>query len=400
MEDRERAKRYYRKVIEKCAKIIEEYPKAKFVDEALYLMGKSYLEVGEYSKARRKFEELERYFPKSKYTKLITLQIGKIYFYQKNYSKAYEYFVKAEHSKIFKKHKDEIFLWKIKIFYEQQDFSSVEKLIKSYLKKKRKLKGETNRFIKEAILLGAKASMYNKDFDFAINLLNIYLNFILNEEERNKARELKGDILFKKGKYEQAKSNYKEITYREGTKDYYRIQLKIAECEEKLDNFDKAEDIYNQIKDKTAGDLKAQAFLKLLLLYEKQNDFEKAKELLKDVDNFLRFVPADNIYKKEILSHKQAIYLIDSLKNDTTSIGLFKKAEINFVIFKKPEKAIQYYEEIYKNYPEDTLAPKSLFAIYYIKKEILKDTANLENIKKILIKNYPESIYAKILREY
>ncbi|MBU0508867.1 tetratricopeptide repeat protein [bacterium] len=57
----------YRKVLETCAKLLELYPKSRWVDDALYLMGVSYYRLGELGRADRKFTELTTLFPKSKH---------------------------------------------------------------------------------------------------------------------------------------------------------------------------------------------------------------------------------------------------------------------------------------------------------------------------------------------
>lgn len=57
----------YRKVIETCSKLLEFYPKSRWVDDALYLMGVSYYRLGELDRADRKFTELVTIFPKSEH---------------------------------------------------------------------------------------------------------------------------------------------------------------------------------------------------------------------------------------------------------------------------------------------------------------------------------------------
>jgi tetratricopeptide (TPR) repeat protein len=57
----------YRKVIETAAKLLEYYPKSRWVDDTLLLMGISYYRLQDYSRAERKFTELITIFPKSKH---------------------------------------------------------------------------------------------------------------------------------------------------------------------------------------------------------------------------------------------------------------------------------------------------------------------------------------------
>ena len=54
-------------MIEKCGKVIRDYPDSKWVDDAIFLMGQSLVRQGEYDKGIRKFIELTTNYPESKY---------------------------------------------------------------------------------------------------------------------------------------------------------------------------------------------------------------------------------------------------------------------------------------------------------------------------------------------
>ena len=49
----------YTEAIKKASKLLEFYPKSKWVDDALLLIGKSYYYQAEFTKAERKFRELK-----------------------------------------------------------------------------------------------------------------------------------------------------------------------------------------------------------------------------------------------------------------------------------------------------------------------------------------------------
>jgi cellulose synthase operon protein C len=54
------------KVIEKCSKMIQLYPKSSWIEDAILMIGKSYVYKGESESAIRKFKELLENFPESK----------------------------------------------------------------------------------------------------------------------------------------------------------------------------------------------------------------------------------------------------------------------------------------------------------------------------------------------
>ncbi|MDX9759729.1 MAG: tetratricopeptide repeat protein [Bacteroidota bacterium] len=67
------------KVIEKCSRILVNYPKSKWVDNALLLIGKSYYHKFEALRAERKFQELLDRYPESDLVAEAILWLGKTY---------------------------------------------------------------------------------------------------------------------------------------------------------------------------------------------------------------------------------------------------------------------------------------------------------------------------------
>ena len=59
------AKAKFDKAIEKSALVIKRWPKSRWVDDALYLVGASYYQEGQYEKAVREFDQLSLAFPNS-----------------------------------------------------------------------------------------------------------------------------------------------------------------------------------------------------------------------------------------------------------------------------------------------------------------------------------------------
>ena len=66
----------YGEVIEKCGKVIRDYPDSKWVDDAIFLMGQSLVRQGEYDKGIRKFIELTTNYPESEYVSEVDVLAG------------------------------------------------------------------------------------------------------------------------------------------------------------------------------------------------------------------------------------------------------------------------------------------------------------------------------------
>lgn len=78
----------YDKSIEKASKVLEIYSKSKYVDDALFLLGKCFFQKGEYEKAKRKFLELIENFPKSNFYNDSQLWMAKTNIESRDYATA------------------------------------------------------------------------------------------------------------------------------------------------------------------------------------------------------------------------------------------------------------------------------------------------------------------------
>src|SRR5262245_40792829 len=71
-----------------CAKILVEYPKSKYLDDALYMMGAALYGKGDYPAAIKKFEELQTTLPKSPYVPESKLVEALAHYRRKEYVEA------------------------------------------------------------------------------------------------------------------------------------------------------------------------------------------------------------------------------------------------------------------------------------------------------------------------
>lgn len=69
----------YNKSIESGSRLIEYYPESEYIDDALFIMGQDYYWIGDYHKARRKFEELQANYPESEFIPQSRLWLGKAF---------------------------------------------------------------------------------------------------------------------------------------------------------------------------------------------------------------------------------------------------------------------------------------------------------------------------------
>lgn len=78
----------YDATIRQCTKVITDYPKSKYVDDALYLLGASLYGKGDYGAAIRRLDELRAKFPKSPFVPEARFVQGLSYLKRKEYATA------------------------------------------------------------------------------------------------------------------------------------------------------------------------------------------------------------------------------------------------------------------------------------------------------------------------
>jgi len=78
----------YNESIKKASKVLEVYPNSSYIDDALFLLGKSFFRLRDFQKAERKFIELIENFPQSKFAAESKLWLGKTYIEMQDYETA------------------------------------------------------------------------------------------------------------------------------------------------------------------------------------------------------------------------------------------------------------------------------------------------------------------------
>jgi TolA-binding protein len=69
----------YQKAIEKASSVLEYFPKSRWVDDALIMVGECFFYRQEYSKAQRKFEEIINLYPNSEFIPEAEILLGKTF---------------------------------------------------------------------------------------------------------------------------------------------------------------------------------------------------------------------------------------------------------------------------------------------------------------------------------
>ncbi len=126
-------KALYDDVIKKAGTVLKYHPNSKWIDEALWLIGKSYFNTGEYTLADRKFKELVTNHPESKYADDSYYYMGLCEIILGHSDAALTAFSEIEHSKKKSPYMDDVYFTGGVMAMNSDNYSEAVELFKKYL---------------------------------------------------------------------------------------------------------------------------------------------------------------------------------------------------------------------------------------------------------------------------
>ncbi|MBC8205471.1 tetratricopeptide repeat protein [bacterium] len=305
----------YQKAIDTAAKVPEFYPNSKYIDDALFLMGKCYYKIGQYPKAQRKFEELISNYPNADFLEEVKLYLGlsliknntkdradevltslanlsededirvkarsalgELLLSEKKYSQAAALYKKLGENSKDKTVKREAFYKEGECYYELKDYQSASEAYK-------------------------KASRYRKG----------------DKEIRFQCRHKWGLTKRLLGDYDAAEKIFQDIRDDDKMYEYFpQVELQLAEIDYFIGNIDKAEKEFLQVAEKNKRtNESAQAYYNLAVLQrDARSDFDSARVLFNLTINEKGDSPFADSAKdaREVLNNWKAVTSsIDSL---------------------------------------------------------------------------------------
>jgi TonB family protein len=386
----------YQDAISKASKVLTFNPKSKWVDDALFLIGKSYYNLGDYPKAERKFQELVTSFPKSNLVEESYYYMGLSRYKEGNKVEATDDLISLLDNPKMKKRKSEVCFKLGEIKFEEGQYPEAINFYKRMLEQYPK--DELNA---EAQFRTGEAYFQLKDFVQARG------NF-----SKVSKYEKQGELLYR-SIYRTGESAYGLKDYKEGlniflnlskekkyTKYLPQIQLKIAEGYRLSDSLDLALKKYEEIAlTYPQTEQSAEAYYRAgMINMEEKRDLKRAKELF---DKTKTDRPASP-FAKSALEKSTDISQLSSFQEQVTKEESLKVAEPFFHLaefyltqMNLPESALVQYQTIVDKYPESEYAPKSVYAVAWIYENIYQDSTRAREYYRKIIDQYPNSDYSK-----
>lgn len=344
-------------VIEKCSKILQYHSNSSLVDEALFMIGKSYYYQKEYPSAIRKFTELITNFPES------------------------DYYLDSK-------------LWIARSYAQTIEVDRSLKLLNDvYLE----AKGSKNKRVMSGALLEIlKIYFKRNDYDGIINIGNEFVKISNDKNAIAQVYLLLGSAYARLHQLDKATQNYSQV--RKYTSDYYyrfKSQLELAKILKELHQFDDAKEIFDDLYSESLyDDYKDYTELEYAYFYLAQGDTSKALDYFKKIDTTYSNKETGAIAQFEIANYlENTLSNLDSAKfyydkslraqlpDDLKKIAQFKSQL--FTRYKNLWTSIKNFENqipILRTFPVDSTYQK--FQEIEIDSSMLSDSAYLADLKQ------------------
>ena len=385
----------YEAVIRQCNKILVDYPKSKWVDDATYLMGAAMYGKHDFSGSIKRMDDLQTKFPKSPFVPEARLIQGLSYLKQKDYEIADS------------------------VFYA---------LAKEYPNFPRRW---------DLYFNAGESKALQRDYDGALKWYGLSMEAAKARRERSDGLRRAGDALFASGRMDSAQSVYaaclkvedrgdKRIdvalkrgqTLRELKRyqdaldflEYWKpiaeaerrdgeLALRIYECMGLLGHHADAIAGYRKLIEKSPRTPVAyEAQFQIGYLYESaKGDLDQAA---KEYDKLKSEPPSE--YQRQAARRSQNLATLrefqTTLSADTTQArarAAFRLAELYYFEMGRRDSAVTQYREVESMFPASAYAPKSAYARLWIAAYDRNDTLGAQNLTDSIAQKYRGTRFAE-----
>jgi tetratricopeptide (TPR) repeat protein len=397
----------YDTAISKSLKVLDLYhTKAKWQDDALFMIGRASFYKGDYEAARRRLRQLVQEQPQSAFVPEAYFYIGKSYLADENFNQAEENFtmIIERYPQLNKNEEISLLIAQIAVQREGKAMA-IEILEKARTRIKdgatqmqlhvqiAELYMQLKQYQKAVALLKSAPQirsypelLYRIESDLVICL--IHLNSL--DEALERTNRLLRDKLFSR--------HIADLSVKKG--DVLDLAGKI----------DAAIAAYDDVaKNHENSPLAGEALYKLAVIYQKKKgDYVKAKEYYTKALAKL----TDLEMKKTVQMRLDALAELDRIKPSVDSTAkardtskawdslYYTRAEIFWLRLDQPDSALKYYAAIARDTAKNRDSiPKALYASGWILRNAMLDTAASDSLFGLVVARYPTSLYAKASQE-
>jgi peptidoglycan-associated lipoprotein len=382
------AKAKFEKAIEKSALVLKRWPRSRWADDALFLIGMSYYQQGMYAKAVRHFDQLSLAFPGSGLVPEAQLYHGLSLLADKQYGPARVRLedVRTRHRRLADAASFALARSLLDRDEPDQAIDSLARFYERYPK---------STYRREAVKQLADACRSRRRFAEAEQWYARYARVAQEPKERALARLRVAACQLELGRYGEAVEQARDLLGRYPELDD-EANLILGNAHEQLARPAEAVGAWGKVR--SQNDKGAEASFRIGRYYEEQGEFEKARAYYDTAR--LRRVDSDyGVLAVKRLSLLDAFTQQKAGKREPAEAA-FLLAEVHNLNLGDYDGAMALYQQVYDSFPDTEWAAKGLFTKAWILRNVKHDTAQAEPLLRRVIAEFPETDYADASRAW
>ena len=385
----------YDKAIQGATRIVVEYPKSKWVDDAILMIGRSQLAKGDYTSAQEKFDELNTNFPGSELRDQATYWSGVAAERDHRPADALSLYdsVLTGYPKF--KLKDDARLRRANVYLTIKQPEQALPDLRELSTRKGAMGYDAGQKLAEALFA-------QRDFAGARMEFERVAEQAPTELQRLDARLRAGDCDEAAGNYAEAADSYLRLLRDSHTDDSRaRARLRYGSALALSGDVDRGlNELKNVVDDYPRTPYAAEALFRTGYLQEVvRDDFDAAG---KAYDRVAEQAPGSPFVAqaRERRQNLTRLAEVMSSSRDTTAEGraaeaALRQAEHYLFQLGKPDRALEQYEKVQHDYPTSQVAPRAAYGRGWVLARRLDRPEDARLAFESLIKNYPGSDEAK-----
>lgn len=374
---------FFDKTIEKTTSVIVKYPGSRYVDDALYMMGASYYYKGDYRRALEKLDFLIVNYADSKFYDDALYYKGLAYYKQGKYAQAIIALDEVQRSD---QYRVKAMVGLCYVYFKDNNYAALTEvatnLIEAGIDKKEK------RWVLR--LLGEAYFEQEEYADAAVAFHDLLSITRVKESEREIKLKIAESYL-EMGEFDKCK----EFLKGQSDPEFQRI---LADLNVKLGNIAEAKELYFGIAVNSSFDFSSETFFRLAELYKVEDSLELA---IANYDSAVSRAPMSE-YGVKAKRMAEILRKVEVFSNETEEVdkAQFLLAEIYFINFDDPQRAMIEYAKVSDEFPQSEWAPKAMYAQFWIAKKVLKKDSLAISVAQDLTNRYPGSDYAQSVKDF
>ncbi|UCH63381.1 MAG: tetratricopeptide repeat protein [Fidelibacterota bacterium] len=404
------------KAIEKSLIVIDEYPESRYIDDAFFIIGRSYFHRREFGMAERYLRQLLQEYPWSPFHDQAMIWLAKVHVQLGLYEAVEEdiALILAKPSPS-EELLTEIYILRGDIALLQGDVTAAMNAFQEG--------------VNLAVDAAQRAAIYdqlyvlavdNEDYVAALDFLDKFARATPNESERVNARLIRVQLLQKMNDFEGA---YKEIRNMVALTEFASIipglQLELGKIESIRGNRAAALERFIEVLEefRNLPEASEAAFRAGEIYLTELHEIETARDYLRRVKNNSAYYLPAQTKLKQITTFSEINKKIHSLRAqlnpetdkeidtteasvDTTMIrrelahALYRLGEIQLFEIELPDTALEVMAEIVSNFPDTDVAAQAAYVLYVHTQDNPDQAAFWRDL---MLEQYPDSPYGRLL---